>query len=70
MRGQRAAIYEYLLKNKAITSKEAFEKFGATRLSAVIFEFRKMGMDIKTVNVISKNRYGETVVYARYELLE
>ncbi len=68
MRGQRGAILEYLKKNKTITSKEAFEKFGATRLSAIIFDYRNMGIPIKTINIKEKNRYGETVVFAKYIL--
>lgn len=68
MRGQRGAILEHLIKNKTITSKEAFEKFGATRLSAIIFDFRKKGIPIRTVDIKEKNRYGETVVFAKYIL--
>ena len=33
--GNTGRILEYLKKNKSITSMEAFEKFGATRLSAM-----------------------------------
>lgn len=70
MKGQRGAVLEYLRKHKKITSIEAFEKFGATRLSAIIFNFRKMGMNIQTKSVVTKNRYGETTVYAEYILID
>ena len=68
MRGQRRAVLEHLEKFGSITSMEAFEKYGATRLSAIIFEFRKLGYDIETRDVTTKNRYGETCTYAKYVL--
>lgn len=70
MRGQRAAVLEYLKKHKSITSLEAFEKFGATRLSAIIFVFREKGMNIITQTIETKNRYGEKTMYAKYILLD
>ena len=68
MRGQRAAVLEHLKEHGSITSMEAFEKYGATRLSAIIFDFRKLGYDITTHELVRKNRYGETCVFAKYVL--
>ena len=53
---------------KGITSLRAFEKFGITRLSAVIFDLRDDGYDIKTDMIAVKNRYGDTCHVARYTL--
>lgn len=66
MRGQRGAILEHLKSESSITSMEAFQKYGATRLSAIIFEFRKLGYDIETQELLTKNRYGETTRYGKY----
>jgi hypothetical protein len=55
-------------KDHSITSMEAFQKFGATRLSAVIFELRKRGYDITSIPEESVNRYGEDCKYVRYRL--
>ena len=68
MRGQRGAILNHLKECGSITSMEAFEKYGATRLSAIIFDFRKMGYDIDTHELVRKNRYGESCVFAKYVL--
>lgn len=66
MRGQRNAIMEHLQTYGSITSMEAFEKYGATRLSAIIFDFRKMGYDIETHSIKAYNRFGEACTYAKY----
>ena len=64
---------EYVLKDlrrfkKGITSLKAFEKYGITRLSAVIFDLRDEGIDSKTDMIPVKNRYGETRYVANYTL--
>lgn len=64
---------EYVLKDlrrfkKGITSLKAFEKYGITRLSAVIFDLRDEGIDIKTDMIPVKNRYGKTRYVANYTL--
>lgn len=66
MRGQRAAVLEYLQNVGHITSMEAIEMFGATRLSAIIFDLRKLGYDIETKDMVTKNRFGETCNFAKY----
>ena len=66
---QREMILKHLKKKKSITSLEAFEDFGATRLSAIIFDLRSGGFDIRDVWEEVTNRYGETVRYKRYFLV-
>lgn len=53
---------------RGITSMEAFERFGATRLSGLIFQLRKQGHKIQTEYVIVKTRYGKKVEIARYKM--
>ena len=62
-------ILKYLQKNGSITSMEAFEHFHATRLAAVIFQLRKRGHNITTVDCVGRNSYG-TYKYAKYILEE
>lgn len=65
----RDRIKQYLFDNKSITSWEAIKEFGITRLSAVIYDLRNQrGLNIKTQYETMKNRYGDTVSFARYIL--
>ena len=66
MKGSKLRILEYLKKNKSITSMEAFEMFGITRLSARIFELRDLGYIIDTIMTEGVNKYGESCRYAKY----
>lgn len=63
-------VFEHLLTNKSITSWEAIQKYGATRLSAIIFNLRKLGYNIDTVTEVTKDRNGNACHYARYILNE
>ncbi len=65
---QTSEILNYMKKHdKGITSMQAFDMFGATRLSAIIFELRKK-YDIETILEEGINRFGGTMQYARYVL--
>lgn len=64
---QTEAVLEHLKTHKGITSMEAFELYGATRLSAIIFSLRKK-YDIINVPHETTNRYGGNVTYVEYRL--
>lgn len=66
MKGSKVAILQYIKDNGGITSVEAFEHFGVTRLAACVFDLRKLGYDIVTQDCIGKTRFNETCRYARY----
>lgn len=68
MMNQDEMIREYLEEKKEITSWEAFEIFGITRLSAVIFRLRKSGLNISSNNTTKVNRYGRKVTFSTYRL--
>lgn len=68
MKGSKVRILEHIQKYGYITSMDAFQHYGITRLSGRIFDLRKMGYDIQTMDVESVNRYGEPVRFARYYL--
>lgn len=63
-------VLDWLKSHAGISSMDAFEHLGVTRLAAVIFELRKKGYDIETVIVDGKDRYGNRSRYARYYLRE
>ena len=64
---QKMIVYNYLLAGHTITSLEAIEKFGITRLSAVIFNIEKMTGKAPNRRMIPVlNRYGKTVRVAEY----
>lgn len=70
MRGSKQALLNYMIAHYGITSKEAFEELGITRLAARIKDLRDLGYNIITVMETGKTRYGETCRYARYHYKE
>lgn len=63
-------IIKHLKAKGSITSMEAFELYGATRLSAIVFSLRKKGYDITTEEESCVDRYGHVCSFARYVLHE
>lgn len=61
-------ILRHMKENGSITSVEAISRYGATRLSSIIFNLRKAGHDIETVRMNTTDRYGHNVNYAKYVL--
>lgn len=61
-------VLNYMQENKSITSWEAIEKFGATRLSAIIFNLKDK-YNITATREEFIDRYGNKSHYARYTLL-
>lgn len=66
---QNDKVLNHLLEHGSITTLEAYDKLGITRLSARAWDIQhKMGIPLKTENVTVKNRYGEDCVVTRYSL--
>ena len=61
-------VKQHLLKYKTITSWEAIQNYGATRLSAIIFNLRDRGFQIDTLMIEYTDRYGNAGQYAKYVL--
>jgi len=59
-------VKTHLLKNKVITSWEAIKLYKATRLSAIIHNLRKDGLDISTQTVAKIDENGHNCNYAKY----
>ena len=61
----REVILRHFKIYRSITSFEAFAEYGITRLSAIIFDLRKVYI-IGDEWVERTNRFGETVRFKRY----
>lgn len=69
-KSQTEDVLRYMKEEGAISSMDAFREFGATRLSAIIFELRRRGYNIETEIWECKNRYGRKTEFAKYILHE
>jgi hypothetical protein len=67
---QKSDVLSWLKRGKTITSWEAFERFGATRLSAIIFELKKDGNKIAGIWETTVDRYGDEKRFLRYFLVK
>lgn len=52
----------------SISSLEAMQEYGIMRLASRINDLKKSGVPIHREMVSRKNRYGETVTFARYSI--
>ena len=68
---QKELIINHLKANKkGITSMEAIEKYGATRLSGIIYDLKhRDNLSIITERITVQTIYGSTQI-ARYKLIE
>lgn len=65
---QTERILEYMRDFGSITTVQAFQDLGVTRLASRIHDLRDHGYCITREMAKAKNRYGETVRFARYSL--
>jgi hypothetical protein len=65
---KRRKIEIHLLEEGHITSWEAIEQYGVTRLSAVIYNLKHDGWTFETEMIPFTDRYGDTGHYAKYTL--
>ena len=68
-KSQKTMILDYLKQHGTITSLQAIDMFGATRLSGIIFTLRNEGYDIATLDTAIKDRYGTRKTIATYKLM-
>lgn len=62
-------LLAYLRTYGKITSLDAIQKLGNTRLAASIFILKDEGYEFETINLDVTTRYGSTTV-AQYKLIE
>ena len=61
-------ILKHLLEFESITSWEAINEYGCTRLSHYIYLLKKDGYKIIGTREPFINRYGESAYFSRYKL--
>lgn len=61
-------VLQHLLNNDGITSWQAIELYGATRLSAIIFCLKKDKWNIQDVWLEEYDRYGNKTRFKKYFL--
>lgn len=60
-------VKTHLIEKGNITSWEAIQLYGATRLSAIIYNLRyRKGMNIRTEKVEFTDRFGDKSSYGKY----
>jgi len=63
------AILRHLQEYGSITSWEAIKEYGATRLSAIIYNLRyKYDLNIETEYIEFTDRFGNKARYGKYNL--
>ena len=67
---QNDLILRHLRDYGSISSMEAMENYGIMRLASRISDLKKAGIPIKREMVSRKNRYGDTVTFARYSIAD
>lgn len=67
-KSQLTEVKKHLENYGTITQDQAREKYGATRLSAIVFILKDKGLNIKTEMIPHVNRYGNKGSYAKYIL--
>ena len=65
---QRKVVLNHLQEHGSITSMEAFQRWGITRLSDKILKLRNRGMIIDSIPTTGTNRYGDEVRFSTYRL--
>lgn len=65
---QKEKILQYIEETGSITPLDALREFGCMRLASRVSELKRDGYPIKATMETSKNRNGEPVRYARYEM--
>lgn len=63
-------VLNHLKEYGCITSLEAIELYGATRLSAIIYNLRNHGYNISTIDIPFTDRFGSKSIYGKYVLNE
>lgn len=68
---QKDMVIRHLNDFGTITSWQAFEDYGITRLAAIIFNIKNEDkINIKTNLINSVNRYGNKIQFAEYSIVK
>lgn len=69
-KSQEETIREHMQKYGSITTMEAFERYGITRLAARISDLKTHGEKIERESIEVRNRYGEYTHVVKYSMEE
>ncbi len=69
MKTKKQKIKEHLELGNGITQKDAIELFNAYRLSAIIFDLKKDGMKIETIDKSHTNMDNQSIRFAEYKMI-
>lgn len=61
-------VAKHLRDFGSITSWEAIEQYGATRLSAIIYNLKKIGWEFEWEDIKFQDRYGDENTFRKYIL--
>lgn len=66
---QEYIVLRHLKDFGSLTTWEAIQEYGITRLSAMIHLLRKQGHNIESENITAKNRYGNSTTFSKYYII-
>jgi hypothetical protein len=69
-KSQNMEVLEHMRTHNGITTYEAFELYGITRLASRICDLRNMGHKIKKVSRNAVDRRGKKTCFTEYQLME
>lgn len=67
---QKHLVLSHMVLHDTLTSMEAIQKYGITRLAAVVFALKEDGWEIITIPTEGVNRWGRPTRYATYKIRE
>ena len=67
---QADRVLSYLERGNTITTLDAFQELGITRLGARIFELREQGHPVQSNRLTVTNRFGEDCSISEYYIGE
>lgn len=65
---QNEMVLNHLQTRGEISPREALDQYGIMRLGARIYDLRKCGYKIQSIDTPVKNRFGKTVIYTTYKM--
>ena len=69
MKTQTQMVKDHLESGKTLTSLDAANFFGITRLAARCHDLKKEGLPIQSKTVTVKNRFGQNVTVSEYSII-
>lgn len=69
-KGYKEIVLEHFKRFEYITTWDAFEMYGMTRLSAVIYNLKKDGYVFEDKMITEVNKYGNKITIKGYKLIK